>query len=156
MADTSTGGKGKKQEKKPAGARTSSSAHKAGIVRTHMGLPLKKLRRVFKANGFDVAKAYASAHGLMAEWRKIEASGLVERRQEAHKRRRLNRYEATVVRRATRRVAEAAAKAVAEKKALLSARAKKAAATKAANKAAKKAAYLQAVNSAPEILTPSH
>lgn len=144
---TAPGGKKGGQKKKEDGAQGSSQAHKAGIARSHAGLPLKKLRRVAKANGPDAAKAYASAHGLMAEWRRIEASGLVERRQAASQRRyralevrAAARLQAACARHEARRTAEAAAKAAAELKAKYAARAKKAAATRAANKLAAAAA----------------
>ena len=139
-ASTGTDGKsGKKQEKKSAGARSSSSAHKAGIVRTHMGLPLKKLRRVFKVEGEDAAKAYASAHGLMAEWRKIEASGLVERRYAAW----AGRLAAQLARRIARQSAKMLAKAAEAARAKRSEVAKKAVATRKAKKLAASAASEQ-------------
>lgn len=152
MAEKQVRTKGGKKEKKDAPKAPSSNAHKLGIARNFARLGVKKLRRVAKSSGPVAAAAYAAKNGLTGEWKKIEASGLIQRRETAAKRRQAMRelfaadklqwararHEAERAERAAQRKAELESEAA--KKAKRSAAAKKAAATRAANKAAKQTA----------------
>jgi len=61
----------KKQEKKKAGAQSSSSSHKAGIARTLGRLSEKKLRHVLKRNGATAAWDHSQKSSSLTCLRKI-------------------------------------------------------------------------------------
>jgi len=120
------------EQKKKNPAPPSAGRRKGTFEVRFARLPERKLRRVLRVNGIDAARQYAKEGGIEPLFRRLEASGLVAQREQARKRREINRK----ARRIERRAAKQAARERAEKKAKLSARAKKAAVTRKAKKAA--------------------
>ena len=110
-------------------------------------VPERKLRRVLKSSGQKAARAYAQAHGLLPELKKLDGSGLMARREVAREHRRVarevrlnKRHEFRLARRQARIAQQTADWAANEKKAKRSAAAKKAAATRKAKTVAIKVA----------------
>ncbi len=95
--------KGKKQEKKKAGAQGSSSAHKAGIIRTFGRLPEKKLRHLLRHNGLECAEDWAGTSSDSAVLRKLLNSEVTKRQLASRQRRKDTFLERRDARRAERR-----------------------------------------------------